>query len=333
VKKGVQALSISEKSDDFLRLVNLKTYYDVSKGFIKKTQIFVKAVDDVSMTIRYGETFGLVGESGCGKSTLGRTILRLEKATSGEVHYLGRNILSLAPNEMRTMRQEMQMIFQDPYSSLNPKMTVSQIVGEPLLVHNLAHGKERAKRVYELLDLVGLRSYHAKRYPHEFSGGQRQRIGVARALAVNPKLIICDEAVSALDVSIQAQILNLLSRLQKELKLTYIFIAHGLATVKHISNRVGVMYLGKIVELANSDDIYLNPLHPYSKALISAIPEPNPENVKKRVILTGDVPSPVNPPSGCRFHTRCSYCNEKCKTDEPELKEMLPGHLVACHLL
>ena len=328
----MKTLSVHENPADFLQLENIKTYYDVSKGFIKRIPLFVKAVDDVSLTIQQGETFGLVGESGCGKSTLGRTILGLERATAGRVNFMGKDILSLNQRALRNMRQEMQMIFQDPYSSLNPKMTVSEIVGEPMLVHNLASGKERAKRVTELLELVGLRAYHAKRYPHEFSGGQRQRIGVARALAVNPKLIICDEAVSALDVSIQAQVLNLLSRLQKEMRLTYIFIAHGLATVKHISNRIGVMYLGKIVEIADSDDIYFNPMHPYSKALISAIPEPDPEREKKHTILAGDVPSPINPPSGCRFHTRCAQCMDKCKIEEPELNEVQPNHFVACHL-
>lgn len=326
-------MSIAEEQNDLLQIIDLKTYYDVSKGFLKLQKRYVKAVDSVSFSVKSGETLGLVGESGCGKSTLGRTILRLEKATSGKIIYKGKDILCLSNKEMRKLRCDMQMIFQDPYSSLNPKMTVAQIINEPMLIHNLYSSKERAKRVSELLELVGLRNYHAKRYPHEFSGGQRQRIGIARALAVNPKLIICDEAVSALDVSIQAQVLNLLSRLQKEMKLTYIFIAHGLAAVKHISDRIGVMYLGKIVELADSEELYKNPQHPYSQALISAIPKPDPDSKKERIILSGDVPSPINPPSGCRFHTRCRYCSDRCKTDEPVLRETSTGHFVACHLL
>jgi oligopeptide transport system ATP-binding protein len=319
------------RNEELLRVENLKTYYDVSKGFFRRKPLFVKAVDDVSFSIRRGETLGLVGESGCGKSTLGRTIIRLEQATAGKVWYMGKNILELKGEEIRALRQELQMIFQDPFSSLNPKMTVGEIVGEPMLVHKMCSATQRNKRVCELLELVGLKTFHIKRYPHEFSGGQRQRIGVARALAVNPKLIICDEAVSALDVSIQAQMLNLFAKLQREMDLTYIFIAHGLAAVKHISDRVGVMYLGKIVELAGSDEIYHAPEHPYSQALISAIPEPNPEIEKGRIILSGDVPSPVNPPSGCRFHTRCQYAMGKCARLEPELKDIGNGHLVACH--
>ena len=292
--------------EELLRLVNLKTYYDVDHSFFKRNPVYVKAVDDVSFAVRKGETFGLVGESGCGKSTIGKTILRLEKATSGEIWYNGKDILKVSDNEMRELRKDMQMIFQDPYSSLNPKMTVGEIIEEPMLVHNMYDRAKRQERVRELLLQVGLREYHAQRYPHEFSGGQRQRIGIARALAVNPKLIICDEAVSALDVSIQAQVLNLLSKLQKEMDLTYIFIAHGMATVKHISDRVGVMYLGKMVELADSNELYRHPLHPYSQALISAIPEPDPELHKERIILSGDVPSPI---------------------------EIRPDHWVACHLV
>ena len=321
------------RNDELLRVVNLKTYYDVDHSFFKRNPVYVKAVDDVSFAVRKGETFGLVGESGCGKSTIGKTILRLEKATSGEIWYNGQDILKVSDNEMRELRKDMQMIFQDPYSSLNPKMTVGQIIEEPMLVHNMYDRAERQKRVRELLLQVGLREYHAQRYPHQFSGGQRQRIGIARALAVNPKLIICDEAVSALDVSIQAQVLNLLSRLQKEMHLTYIFIAHGMATVKHISDRVGVMYLGKIVELASSDEVYKHPLHPYSQALISAIPEPNPELHKERIILSGDVPSPIHPPKGCRFHTRCSHCMDICREKEPAFAQIRPDHWVACHLV
>ena len=319
--------------EELLRLVNLKTYYDVDHSFFKRNPVYVKAVDDVSFAVRKGETFGLVGESGCGKSTIGKTILRLEKATSGEIWYNGKDILKVSDNEMRELRKDMQMIFQDPYSSLNPKMTVGEIIEEPMLVHNMYDRAKRQERVRELLLQVGLREYHAQRYPHEFSGGQRQRIGIARALAVNPKLIICDEAVSALDVSIQAQVLNLLSKLQKEMDLTYIFIAHGMATVKHISDRVGVMYLGKMVELADSNELYRHPLHPYSQALISAIPEPDPELHKERIILSGDVPSPINPPTGCRFHTRCAHCKEICRREEPILTEIRPDHWVACHLV
>ena len=322
------------ENNEILRLVNVKTYYETGKSFLNigGGQNVIKAVDSVSFSLKQGETLGLVGESGCGKSTLGRTILRLEKAYDGEIWYRGRNILALPEEEMRSLRREMQIIFQDPYSSLNPKMTVGEIVGEPMLVHKINSRSQRAKRVSELLEMVGLRNYHAKRYPHEFSGGQRQRIGIARALAVDPKLIICDEAVSALDVSIQAQILNLLSNLQKTLNLSYVFIAHGLATVKHISDRICVMYLGKVVELAESETLCSRPMHPYSQALISAILEPNPKSIKNRIVLPGDVPSPLNPPSGCRFHTRCVHCMDACKQDDPELKEIADGHFVACHL-
>ena len=319
--------------DELLRLEDVRTYYQANKAILPKDRKYVKAVDGVSLTLRYGETLGLVGESGCGKSTLGQTILRLEQATSGKIYYRGEELLSLPPKEMRKLRQEMQIIFQDPYSSLNPKMTVGSIIAEPMKVHHIGTKADQDRRVGELLELVGLRSEHAKRYPHEFSGGQRQRIGIARALAVNPKLIICDEAVSALDVSIQAQVLNLLSHLQKDMQLTYIFIAHGLATVKHISDRVGVMYLGKIVELADSDKIYNEALHPYTQALISAIPEPDPDKVKDHKLLEGDVPSPIDPPSGCRFHTRCPRACAQCSAAEPELRDVGNGHMVACHLV
>ncbi len=319
--------------EELLRLEDVKTYYPANKTVVKSKRKYVKAVDGISLSVKCGETFGLVGESGCGKSTIGRTVLRLEEATGGKIFYKGVDIRSLNKEDMRKLRQEMQMIFQDPYSSLNPKMTVGAIIGEPMKIHRLCSPAEQEKRVEELLELVGLRPYHAKRYPHEFSGGQRQRIGIARALAVNPELIVCDEAVSALDVSIQAQVLNLLSKLQKELNLTYIFIAHGLATVRHISDRIGVMYLGKLVEVADSETILKNPLHPYTQALISAIPEPNPELNKKRIILQGDVPSPVDPPSGCRFHTRCPYATERCKAEEPAFRDIGDEHFVACHLM
>jgi oligopeptide transport system ATP-binding protein len=317
-----------------LEVKNLTKHFPITRGIVfQKVVGLNKAVDNVSFEIHRGETLGLVGESGCGKSTLGRTILRLLEATAGQVWFEGRNILELNNHEMRELRRDMQIIFQDPYASLNPRMTVGDIIGEPLLIHNLASGKALEQRVKELLSVVGLSGQHARRYPHEFSGGQRQRIGVARALAVNPKIIVCDEPVSALDVSIQAQVINLLQDLQKEFGLTYLFIAHDLAVVKHISDRVAVMYLGQLVELTTKDELYDNPLHPYTKALLSAIPIPNPEVKRERILLEGDVPSPINPPPGCHFHTRCRYATPVCSEMVPEWKEVKPGHFVACHLV
>lgn len=294
----------------------------------------VQAVDDVSFNIKYGETLGFVGESGCGKSTLGRTMMRLYEATAGEVYFEGKDIHQMSRKKLKQMRRELQMIFQDPYASLNPRMTVEEIIGESLDIHGLARGKKRKERVRELLELVGLRASHMNRYPHEFSGGQCQRIGIARALAVEPKMIVCDEPISALDVSVQAQVINLLQRLQKDMGLTYLFIAHDLSMVKHISDRVAVMYLGKIAELAGSEELYDNPLHPYTKSLLTAIPIPDPEigRNRERIVLKGDVPSPMNPPSGCRFRTRCPVAMDICSKVEPTWQEVEPDHFVACHL-
>ncbi|MGH2362557.1 MAG: ABC transporter ATP-binding protein [bacterium] len=321
--------------DNILEVRNLVKHFPITKGFIVQRQVgAVKAVDGVTFSIRRGETLGLVGESGCGKTTTGRVILRLMEPTSGEALFEGRNIFKLSKEELRKMRRDMQIIFQDPYSSLNPRMTVGDIIGEPLEIHNLARGKEKLRRVQELLEVVGLSPYHVNRYPHEFSGGQRQRIGIARALAVNPKLIICDEPVSALDVSIQAQVLNLLQELQKEFGLTYLFIAHDLSVVKHISDRIAVMYLGKIAEIARADEMFENPQHPYTEALLSAVPIPDPGMRRERIILPGDVPSPVNPPQGCRFHTRCLYARESCSVNEQVLIDYWGnGHEVACEVL
>jgi oligopeptide transport system ATP-binding protein len=311
---------------------NIVKHYPILGGVWMKQTGSVKAVDGVSLTIDEGETVGLVGESGCGKTTFGRVILRLEEPTSGEIFFQGRSILGHSRNEMQALRREMQIIFQDPFSSLNPRKTVGQIIGEPLLVHGVKSRQERDQRVLELLEVVGLRKEQMRRYPHQFSGGQRQRIGVARALALKPKLVVCDEAVSALDVSIQAQVINLLKDLQQDFGLTYLFISHDLSVVEHVSDRVAVMYLGKIVEIAPSKDLYLEPLHPYTQALLSAVPIPDPSLQRPgRIILKGDVPSPIDPPSGCRFHPRCRYAEGLCSEKEPTLSEIRERHWAACH--
>jgi oligopeptide/dipeptide ABC transporter ATP-binding protein len=311
-----------------VEIKNLKKHFPAGRGQ------FVRAVDDVSFNIHRGETFGLVGESGCGKTTVGRCLLRLIEPTSGEITFDNQDLLGLSKSEMRALRRRMQIVFQDPYSSLNPRMKVGDIIGEPLIVHGIGNKQERQDRVAELLKVVKLDPDYANRYPHQFSGGQRQRIGIARALALNPDFIVADEPVSALDVSVQAQVVNLLQDLQQQFGLTYLFISHGLAVVEHISTRVGVMYLGKIVELAPATQLYENPRHPYTQALLASIPLPDPEQTRdrERIALRGEVPTPLNPPSGCRFHTRCPYVMDKCKTHEPEFKEIAPGHFAACHL-
>lgn len=319
-------------SEVLLKVDHLKKYFPITGGIFGKKVGEVKAVDDVSFYVKKGETLGLVGESGCGKSTTGRVLMRLLEPTAGQVEFDGKDLTKLKAEEMRQMRKEIQMVFQDPFASLNPRHTVEKILEEPLIVHGVKDKAERKKRVKEMLEVVGLNSYHAKRYPHQFSGGQRQRIGIARALMTKPKLIIADEPVSALDVSIQSQVLNLLEDLQKEFQLTYIFIAHDLGVVKHISDRVGVMYLGRLVEITEADKLYENPLHPYTKALLASIPIPDPDIQQERELLTGDLPSPSNPPLGCAFHTRCNACMEVCKTTRPELVEIEPGHFAACHL-
>jgi oligopeptide transport system ATP-binding protein len=316
-----------------LRVKNLKKYFPIRGGLFSREVARVHAVDDISFDVMAGETLGLVGESGCGKSTTGRCILRLIEPTAGEVWFQDRNVTTLDKRSLRALRRDMQIIFQDPYASLNPRMTVGSIIGEALVIHKLAKSRrEREERVVHLLETVGLNADHLRRYPHEFSGGQRQRIGIARALAVSPKLIVADEPVSALDVSIQAQVINLLEDLQKQFNLTYIFIAHDLSVVEHISTRVAVMYLGKIVEIAPGKELYTNPKHPYTEALLSAVPIPDPAVKRKRIILEGDVPSPIKPPSGCRFHTRCSLVRDSCKVNDQVLKEVSPNHWVACEV-
>ena len=322
------------ENDVILRVENLVMHFPIFRGVIQRQVGAVHAVDGVSFEIKRGETLGLVGESGCGKSTTGRTILQLYKPTAGHVFFNDIDLTTLRREEIRRMRRNMQMIFQDPYASLNPRMTIQDIVGEGLIVHNVARGAEINERVEELLDLVKLNPAFATRYPHEFSGGQRQRIGIARALALQPSLIICDEPISALDVSIQAQVVNLLEELQEKFNLTYLFIAHDLSMVRHISNRVAVMYLGVIVELAEREELYSDPLHPYTQALLSAVPIPDPNvSQQRRIILEGDVPSPVNPPSGCRFRTRCPLAEGICAEIRPEFREITPGHFAACHMV
>jgi len=321
---------------ELLKVEGLKQYFPIKGGFLGRTVNHVKAVDDISFTIYEGETVSIVGESGCGKSTTGRAILRLEEPTEGSVVFQGTDITKIPKGEMRKFRKDLQIIFQDPYASINPRQTVASVLNEAMHIQNVLPPNQRRARIEQLLETVGLRPYQADRYPHEFSGGQRQRIGIARALSVDPKLIICDEAVSALDVSIQAQVLNLLEELQNEYGLTYLFISHDLGVVRHISDRIIVMYLGKIVEIADKTSLFENPQHPYTKALLSAIPVPDPDAVKNRIVLKGDVPSPIDPPQGCRFHTRCPFATDKCRTEEPALRTssiMKDTHEAACHYM
>jgi oligopeptide transport system ATP-binding protein len=328
-----QTPPVQANGEDLLVVRNLKKYFPIKRGVFQRTVGYVQAVDGVSFTVKRGETLGLVGESGCGKSTTGKAILQLDRPTAGEVYVDGEDLVKLKGEKLRQMRRKMQIIFQDPYASLNPRMTVGDIIGEPLEVHSAVKGKEKEARVKELLKLVGMNPSFVTRYPHEFSGGQRQRIGIARALALNPSFVVCDEPIAALDVSIQAQVVNLLKDLQKKFNLTYLFIAHDLSMVRHISDRVAVMYLGRIVEIADWKTIYDDPKHPYTQALLSAIPIPDPviEAQRKRIILEGDVPSAANPPKGCRFNTRCPIRQERCFQDDPELREIVAGHWAACH--
>ena len=323
----------TNENTDLLVVKDLVKYFPVRGGFLQRVVANVQAVDKVSFTVKKGETLGLVGESGCGKTTVGRSILRLIEPTSGEVTFNGKNIIQMNAKSLKAARRDMQIIFQDPYASLNPRMPIGESVMEGLQIHNVGHPKERWQVAVSMLKRVGLEEYHARRYPHEFSGGQRQRIGIARALTLQPKFIVCDEPVSALDVSIQSQVLNILKELQREFGLTYLFIAHNLSVVEHISDRVGVMYLGKMVELTGRDELFREPLHPYTKALMSAIPIPHPNVKRERTILKGDVPSPLNPPKGCRFHTRCPIATPRCSQEEPEFREARPGHWVACLLV
>ncbi|MDQ0246945.1 oligopeptide transport system ATP-binding protein [Bacillus fengqiuensis] len=319
-------------AESLLQVKGLKKHFPIKGGLLSKEIGAVKAVDGLSFEVKKGETLGIVGESGCGKSTTGRLLLRLIEPTDGQVIFEEKEVTSLSNSEMRKLRREMQMVFQDPFASLNPRHTIEKILEEPLIVHGIGNKEERKQKVREMLQVVGLSSYHANRYPHQFSGGQRQRIGIARALMTNPKLIIADEPVSALDVSIQSQVLNLLENLQKEFQLTYIFISHDLGVVRHICDRVGVMYLGQMVELSESEKLYEKPLHPYTEALLSAVPVPDPDFKREQIVLQGDLPSPSNPPVGCPFHTRCGKCMDICKTARAELKEVEPNHFVACHL-
>ncbi|MEI7845951.1 MAG: ABC transporter ATP-binding protein [Chloroflexota bacterium] len=321
---------IQKPVNELIQVKNLVKYFPVREGLLQRVKDYVRAVDDVSFVVREGETLGMVGESGCGKTTIGRTMLRLVEPTSGSVIIDGKDVFKLAGSEMKSMRRNMQIIFQDPYASLDPRMPIGESVMEGLNIHHIGTPKERYQIMLDTLKKVGLEDYHARRYPHEFSGGQRQRIGIARALALRPKFIVCDEPVSALDVSIQSQVLNILKDLQQEFGLTYLFIAHNLSVVEHISNRVAVMYLGKMVELSDRDDLFAHPMHPYTRALMSAIPIPDPTLKRERTILKGDVPSPLNPPTGCRFHPRCPIAVEMCSKQEPEFRQVAPDHWVAC---